>query len=157
MTRILLSDHGGDFDAFCDACYEAYQQFWLGSPMSLEKRIVRHRTLGENNRESVFWGIVEGHDDQRQFDTLERYEKIPCLAYMAQAAVSEDADVRWFRIRQNGKLRLHVFSQTHRYLMVLQERRDVFDFITAHPLSARQLEKKLKQYTESLGAENGIL
>lgn len=159
MTRIFLSDHGGNFDAFCDACYQAYLQFWQGNPALLGKRLVRHRTMGEDGKEKVFWEIVDGHDPQSQSGTTERYEKIPCLAYLVTAAAGNNPDVKWFRNRHNGKIRIHIFSQTHRYLMVLQERRnqDVLDFISGHPISTKKLNTLLQRHAESLRAENGIL
>ncbi len=154
--RIFLSDHGGDFEAFCSACYQCYMDFWDNCPQFGGKDILRALAL-ENGREKVFWGIVEGHDNQKQFENLERYEKIPCLAFLIQAVALNDADVKWFRIRHKGKLRVQIFSKAHRYLMVLQERKKVFDFVTAHPISQRQLDKKMEQYEASLKAENGVL
>lgn len=146
MTRIFLSDHGGNFDAFCEACYQAYLQFWQGNPTLQNKRIMRQQSLGNNERENVFWGIMDGHDPQNQNGSLEKYEKIPCLAYLLEAIAQQDPDVKWFRIRNKGKVRIEIFSQTHRYFMVLQEGRHVYNFITAHPMSQRTFSKSIPNH-----------
>lgn len=154
--RILFSDYNGSFEAFCEACYQAYLAFWASRPQLETKRIVRPSVM-ERGKEKVFWGIVDGHDDEKTFDGFERYEKIPCLAHMIGSIAQADPDTLYFRIRHKGKLRVHIFSKTDRYLIVLQERSQVFDFVTAHPLSARQLEKKVAQWNEAERTDGKIL
>ena len=76
---------------------------------------------------------------------------------MIQAVAHASKDVKYFRVRTKGKVHIHLFSESQRYLIVLQEREKVFDFITAHPISVRQLDKKKKMYEKSLMTEGGLL
>lgn len=148
--RIFLNDYGGNVDAFHAACYAAYQEFWNGTPVFEGLPVLRHTGLAEKGWEKTFWGIVEGHKDEREFAKLERYEKIPCLHYIIERAATGDADVRWYQIRRDGKIRVEIFSESHGFLMVLQRQTKKHFFITAHPLSQRQVEKKMANYREWL-------
>ena len=147
--RIFLNDHNGDVNAFHAACYAEYLSFWECDPAFQGKRLVRHGGIAEHGWEKTFWSIVEGHDDQRYFDFLERYEKVPCLRYLIDGVASGNADVHWFRKRKDGKIRTEIFSEVHRYLIVLQEKTAGYAFITAHPISSRQLEQKLADCTQA--------
>lgn len=156
--RIFLNDYGGNVDAFHAACYAVYQAFWAKTPVFEGLPVLRRTGLDEKTGwEKTFWGIVEGHDDGRQFGLLERYEKILCLQYMIDCVVTGDDDVKWYQIRRDGKIRVEIFSERHGFLMVLQRQSNKYFFITAHPLMQRQVDKKKANYQEWIeGGKNPL-
>lgn len=150
MTKeIQLSDHGGDYDAFCEACYQAYLAFWAGNPTFDGKTIQRNAANLTRGKENDFWGIVDGHDPNKQHST-DRYSKVPLLGYVISPENVASGDVLSFKRLDKRKIKIEIFSQSRCYLIVLQEvgRTGRLQFITAHPLSAQQVKKKRKQYEE---------
>ena len=143
-----LEDFNNDIQAFIEACYQAYIDFWNTSPTFRGMSLQRNKNIIEG-KEQDFWGIVEGHKDD-DID-LKRYKKVPLLKYVInEDNISCAEDVLYFRRLYKRKIRIEVFSLYHRFLVVLQEigQHNKAQLITAHPLSEKQLQKKLKQYKE---------
>jgi hypothetical protein len=150
MTQeIQLSDYSGNYEAFCEACYQAYLAFWLAAPTFEGKRIQHNASKISRGKEDDFWGIVDGHDATKEHE-IERYCKVPLLGYVLSSEnVTAAGDVLFIKRLHKRKIRIEVFSQSKRYLVVLQEvGKSHLQFITAHPLEEWQLKKKLKNYEE---------
>ncbi len=151
MTQeIQLSDYGGNYEAFCDACYQAYLAFWAGKPTFEGKKIQRNANKVSRGKEDDFWGIVDGHDASKDHE-IERYCKVPLLGHvLSPENVKAASDVLFIRRLHKRKIRIEVFSRSKSYLVVLQElgKLDRVQFITAYPLGEGQLRKKLKNYEE---------
>ncbi len=148
-TEYDLQDFGGDIQAFIEACYQAYLDFWNSSPTFQTKHVQRGKKIVEG-KETTFWGIVEGHDD-KEIDIL-RYKKVPLLGHVInETNITAKTDVLFFKRLHNRKIRIEAFSQQNQFLVVLEEKgqqSNKIQFITAHPLSDRQLQKKLRKYNE---------
>ena len=152
MKEINLTDYNGNFDAFLEACYQAYLAFWACEPAFEGKKLQRNKNNLEKGKEVDFWGMVEGHDSEKETN-LDRYGKVPLLNHL----LDEDADdVVFYKRHHKGKIRIELFSQSKGYLMVLQEvgKTERLQFITAHPLGQNQIKKKMKNYEEYLRNEN---
>ena len=146
-----LADYGGDIQAFMDACYQAYKDFWQSSPTFQRKKLQRNK--GEvNGKEKDFWGIVEGHNDDEI--SIERYKKVPLLNHVVdEDNILAQEDVLFFKRLHKRKVRVEVFSRSFKYMVVLQEvgNHDRIQFITAHPMTEKTLKKKSKKYEEFRG------
>lgn len=145
MTEeIKLSDYGGNFDAFLEACYESYLSFWENEPAFDGRKLQRNKNNLDRGKEVDFWGMVEGHNPSRETD-LGRYGKVPFLDCLLDESAT---DIRFYKKHHKGKIRVEIFSESKSYLMVLQEigSTNRAQFITAYPLRQNQLKKKLKSY-----------
>jgi hypothetical protein len=146
---IKLSDFNGDFQKFMEACYAAYLAFWQSSPTFCGKDILRNTVL-VRGKETDFWSVVDGHDADKDVD-VDRYGKTPILGRVVNKEHLRAAtDVVYFRRLHQRKVRIEVFSKKHRFLVVLQQigSHEKVQFITAHPLSKGQLQKKLERVKE---------
>lgn len=150
LQEIHLADYNGDFSAFCEACYEAYLSFWKNEPCFEGKLLQRNKNKISNGKEDDFWGIVDGHGPN-QSQSTERYGKVVFLSYLFDSQNSGmGQDVLFLKRIHKRKVRIEVFSKNKQYLVVLQEigEQDRVQFITAHPLTAQQLRKKVKHYED---------
>lgn len=150
MTQeIILSDYDGNYEAFLEACYQAYLNFWATSPTFQGKTLQRNINKISNGKEDDFWGIVDGHDQDKDHGT-ERYGKVPFLGHVFAPENISSQDVVFVRRLHQRKIRIEVFSHSKSYLVVLQEigGHERLQFVTAHPLGTKQLQKKLKSYEE---------
>lgn len=145
VNIIRLEDFGGDFDKFLEACYTSYCNLWQNNPVFNSKQIVRDKTLVAKGFEKTFWGIVDGHDNCKIYDTLIRYKRIPVLNIVLGndhfSPNLEDSKVKWFVF--DRKIRL--FSETDMYEIILKEMRKAVFLVTAFPINEKRLntDKKL--------------
>ena len=150
QDRIKIEDCGGNYGSFLDACYSCYTSFWNSNPTFEGKSLQRNRNNLRDGKEIDFWGIVDVHDSDAQYPSMERYEKVSLLKYLIENA-ENSRDVFFIKRLHQRKVRIEIFSRSELYSMVLQEIGSTckkIQFITAHPISERQLQKKEKQLLE---------
>lgn len=145
VNTIKLEDFGGNYDRFVESCYKSYSDLWQLGPVFNNKQIVRDKTLAKKGFEKTFWGIVDGHDNCRIYDSLIRYKRIPVLNIMlcndCVHPNTEQSDIKWFVA--DRKIRL--FSEKNMYEIVLKEMRNEVFLVTAFPIDNKRLntDKKL--------------
>ena len=145
VNTIHLEDFGGDFDSFVEACYKSYCDLWRKNPVFHSKPIVRDKTPATRAFEKTFWGIVDGHDNCKIYDTLIRYKRIPVLNIIlcndCFEPNLEQSDIKWFVL--DRKVRL--FSEANMYEIVLKEMKNAVFLVTAFPIDDKRLhtDKKL--------------
>lgn len=147
MCIVEYSNYNGDFEAFCDACYAAYTNVWRENPKFQCKPVSRNRQLIDD-KEQDFWGCVEGHGNKEP--EMHRYGCVGLIGYVLNPHNLSNEDVKFFRRLHNRKIRVEIFSEKKKYLVVLQEIGNIkrYHLITAHPLTSYQLGRKQKQYSE---------
>lgn len=145
VNTIRLEDFGGNFDGFVEACYKSYCGLWKNNPIFNSKQIVRDKTQAARGFEKTFWGIVDGHDNCKTYDSLMRYKRIPVLNIILGndrfSPNLENSDIKWFVF--DRKIRL--FSEANMYEIVLKEMRKAVFLVTAFPIDEKRLntDKKL--------------
>lgn len=158
LEELSLEKYNGDYNLFVEACYNCYLKFWESNPVFEDKIIKRNQNIFKG-KEKDFWGIVEGHDESKDYD-IKRYERISLLSYlMDENHIKEQKDVLFFKSLHSRKIRVSIFSKSKKYMIVLQEisKTNKLQFITAYPLTTRQVEKKVRQYEEYCQAKGELI
>ncbi len=153
IDLLKIADFNNDFNKFVDACYSCYLSIWKSQVMFNDKIIIRNSFL-ERNKEKDFWGIVEGHNDDKVFDNLARYETMPFLKHilenLSKTKNDENSDIFWF---YSERRKVNIVSKKLKYFIVLKESGgSKFYFVTSYPISDNKvikIGKKWKEYWET--------
>ena len=102
----------------------------------------------EEYKEKTFWGIVEGHDDNKIFNDMVRYETIPYLKEIIlglnTTKNNKESDILWFVFDR----KINVISKSKNYFIVLREKRNKVYFVTSYPVKKRKKMKLVKKWEE---------
>ena len=153
----ILKDTYDNWDSFLDACYQEYLSFFQSNPKLFGKPLRRSLSIDpQTNREKDFWGICNGHDPNKQYNDMERYETISYLRYVVctctQGRPDRSAEIIWWKTVRNRKQRLMLLCETLSYLVVCQingesDNPSSYQFITAYPVTGkRSFETKIKEF-----------
>ncbi|MCH9852762.1 MAG: hypothetical protein K0U45_04585 [Alphaproteobacteria bacterium] len=161
VAPITLADCNDDYDVLRDRCYQHYCDIWLQNPLFNNKPIYRARDLIDGKEES-FWGIVDGHNDDKQYEYLRRYETI---TYFKEIILnvhqsknnyyySNDVALRWLQKETDDILwfifnrKTTIFSIKLNYLIVLNENKKHARLITGFPISEQKKNKMIARWQE---------
>lgn len=145
VESLKISDFSNNFSVFVEECYLCYLSIWQNELKFNDKPIVRCRNL-EDNKEKDFWGVVEGHSNDKVFDDLSRYESVPYLRYVLQEVSKtkndDNSDIIWFRF--SGKV--NILSKKFSYFVVMKEANKIVQFVTSYPISEVKRNKIIKKW-----------
>ena len=148
---IELDSYNGDYEAYEDAIYAAYQTtfenhkfFFNGKPIFQKK----HPMF--KNKSGTFWHIISsGEVEENRLPDLRRYERVTWPAYILNYCKENCEKILIWKNKRKNKRRILLWCQEIDYLVILEERREFFLFWTAYPVTRSHTKcKLLKEYNE---------
>ncbi len=145
VSQLNYNDYAS-YDEFEEECYKIYLNAWSANPTFNKKPIYRNTNITDKEKEADFWSIVEGHNECRVFEHLERYITIPFFKYVLSNVQNslngETDDIIWHTEQRN----INIISKTYNYLIIVTERKEKCFFVTAFPISEKKKNKKIKAW-----------
>ena len=150
---VLLSDYGGNLDAYLDAIYDWFKQDFIDSkPMFQGRRLGLKRHPMAHGREATFWHLTsEGMDEENRTPDLRRCERIRWPKPVIEHA--DDPKVKcWVSVKRNED-RIHIWLEELDYVVVLADRRGFLlpwtAFLVTRDHTRTKLRKEYETYWKS--------
>ncbi len=143
---VMLNQHGGDWDAYCDAVYRHFcRDFLEGAALTfrgLPVHLKRHPV--EQGKEATFWHFVsEGQVEADRTIDLRRCERICWPRALIENVGDPDLKVWDQEIR--NETRTHVWCEEHDYLLVIAHRNGFVLPWTAYSVTEGHERRKLQK------------
>ncbi len=149
---IELDNYGGNYEAYEDAVYSAYQITFEKETFYFQgKRIAHKKYPMFKEKPGTFWHIISsGEDEESRLPDLRRYERIKWPAHILKYCKDNCTKILVWKNKRKGKTRILLWCQEIDYVVVLDERADFCIFWTAYPVNYEHTKRKLmKEYMES--------
>ena len=141
---VLLEDHEGDWDRYCDAVYRFFWEDFVSSRPEFDSRrvgITREPML--RGKEATFWHLIsEGSVEEDRPPDIRRCERIRWPRPLIEAASARK--VKCWANRRRGQQRILVAVDDFSYLVVLIDRGHYVLLLTAYFVEREQRRRKLR-------------
>ncbi len=150
---ITLADHGGDWDCFDQAVYDAFRADWVHSrPTLLGKRMGLKAHPLQANKEATYYHIThEGTDENTRQPDLRRMERV-CWPRAMIEAIGTDKVLVW-RIQRTTKGgqqdRLLLALPDFSYIVVVEDRGEYALLWTAYTVEYENRRERLRREYEA--------
>ncbi len=146
---IPFHDYRGDWHAYYEAIKKAFWEDFVESRPRYAAGQIRLKWWPENKgyedrRLATLWHFIsEGEVEDERLVNFERSERIKWPKSVIEN--SEVPEVKSWRERRNGELRVHLWCEDAEYLVVLGIRSGYFIPWTGYPVTREHQRKKLNR------------
>jgi hypothetical protein len=148
---LLLSDHGGSWDAYAAAVYARFKADLIYNPLVYHgMRVGLRRHPMYQNREWAFWHIVqEGNVEENRIPDIRRCERIGWVRAIIQHA--SEPRIKIWENKRGGNHRILLWLEDQDFLVVLAPRGKRYALlVTAYPTDRGHTRRKLqREYEET--------
>jgi hypothetical protein len=155
---VLLSDYGGDWNAYLDTLYAGFKQDFIDSkPVFQGRRLGLKRHPMTNGKEATFWHMIqEGAVEEERTPDFRRCERIrwpkPVIEHNDDPAIKT-----WYN--QRGKEeRVCLWFTQENYLVILADRGDYIlpwtAYLVEEPHRQRKLQREYEEYWRKKGLKS---
>lgn len=146
---VLLSDHGGEWQAYLEALYGWFTKDFIKSPPVFQgRRLGLKRHPLSQGKEATFWHMIsEGMDEEERVPDLRRCERIrwpkPVIEHESSPQVKY-----WVSLKK-GEHRIHIWLKEQDYVVVLADRKGYLLPWTAFLVTRQHTREKLRKEYEA--------
>jgi hypothetical protein len=150
---VTLEQSGGSWCNYEDKLYEIFKnEFIINIPTFMNKPIGIFTSKMYNNKEKTFWHIIsEGKDEFNRNPDMRRCERIKWVReFIDTSKCINCGEIKiWKAIHKNKKMRYKIWCEKTDFIVILEERANVFMLITAYLVTYSHVRKKLKKEYEN--------
>lgn len=146
---VFLQDYNGDWEAYINAVYENFKSDFLDNIIYFRgMRISVKKEPMLQEKEAGFWHITsEGEKEEERTPDFRRCERIRWIRAIIEN--SQEPIVKVWENERNGKKRICLWLEEHKYLVILEKREKYIVLWTAYLVTRKHTEVKLrKEYNE---------
>ena len=160
-----LITFNGNWSEYEDKLYAIFSQHFLNSnPYFMGKKVIPRRNPMYNGKYESYFHITCGHTketDERSPD-LRRCERIEWpRAFIENSnciCKQNCSDFIIWKKRYKNKYRYSLLLKSEKYIVILEERANYFNLISAYPLTySHAMHDQLEYYERAKKAENAII
>lgn len=143
---ILLSESNGNISDYLDKIYTLYcDTLAYGNLEFQSKRVICQWAPPTNNKHYNFWHTIsrEGStpgEDNRDI-CFRRCERLTWIRAIIENSLNTEEILCWHSERK-GKIYTILYLHGEKYVVILRENRDYFQFTTAYPVEHERRHKK---------------
>jgi hypothetical protein len=155
---VLLSDHGGDWDAYLEAIYAWFQKdFVEDKPVFQGRRLGLKRHPLSLGKEATFWHMIsEGQQEEDRTPDFRRCERIRWPRPIIER--DQDPGVKVWRNQRRSEERVCLWFQQESYLVILADRGEYIlpwtAYLVERPHQQRKLMRQHENYWKSRGQKS---
>ena len=146
---VTLNEHGGQWDAYIEAVYEAFRQdFIQAAPTFRSMPVYIKRYPIEDGKERGFWHVTSaGREESTRTPDMRRCERIRWVR--AIIGHCNDDSVKVWENTRKDRTRTVLWLERCDFLVVLEKRRKNWLLWTAYPVTEEHRKRKLQSEYEA--------
>lgn len=125
-------DTNGEWDSVLNRLYACFRSIFYADPRLLvDGRLLTcdGRCL-EDDKEEGFWHIISEGEEGNRLPDYDRARRMPWIPAMLDGTAPEIS--RWRYREGSGKVRQYYWLEAERYVLILEESRNVTSLVTAY-------------------------